>query len=87
MIDWAKHQFDPVACIHTPRATYMGRELKPGLAETAGMQFDLVAAWMMEDDDPYPGEYALTTEDPKHVFDALGILWIASGDVTPKDTK
>lgn len=66
------------------RAEYKGRCMKPGLSEKAGLRLTLNALWLMTDDDPYPGEYALAVLTPLGSMMAqLGLSWIASGDVTP----
>ena len=81
-IDWDEHRYgDGVLCEIKPRETYQGRQLKPGISQKEGMQFVLVALWEMDEDDPYPGEYALSTKGCKQLLDALGIAWISSGDV------
>lgn len=83
-VDWEQHRYsDGVLCEYTPRAEYKGRKLKPGLAEKAGLRFVLRTMWLMDKDDSYPGEYALSTLDSSDgVFKHLGLGWVASGDVT-----
>lgn len=80
MINWADHKIKPVECIYTPREQYRGRKLLPGHKELTGRRIELVALWLMDDDDPYPGEWALASPDSYRVF---GRAWIASGDVMP----
>ncbi len=79
MINWAEHKIEPVECIYTPREQYRGWELITVQKEFTGRRIKLVALWLIGDDDPYPGEWALTSPDSNRVF---GLSWIASGDVT-----
>lgn len=82
-VDWEQHRYgDGVLCEFRPRAEYQGRTTKPGMAEKAGTRFVLRTMWLMDDDDPYPGEYALSTIDScGGLMEQLGIAWVASGDV------
>jgi len=77
-INWAEHRIKPVECIYTPREQYKGRTLLPGHKELTGRRIKLVALWLMDENDPYPGEWALGKVDASAVFNRL---WIASGDV------
>jgi hypothetical protein len=83
-IDWEdRRYFDGVLCVFSPRATYMGRAIKPKMLEKAGMQIVLRKLWYMDKNDPYPGEYALSTVDScRTLMEKLGVAWVASGDVT-----
>ena len=82
-IDWEQHLYGRgVLCEFRPRNEFNGRPIKRGLAEKVGLRFMLCAQWAMSEDDGYPGEYALSTSPTSHaMFDALGIGWVASGDV------
>lgn len=82
-IDWEKHRYsDGVLCEFRPRSEYKGRAPKEGLAAKAGARFVLQTLWLMGDDEPYPGEYALSTPDScASLMMGLGIAWVASGDV------
>ena len=81
-INWSKYRFgDGILCEFKPRETYKGRQLKRNLAEKTGVQFTLSTLWLMDENDPYPGEYALATVSRKELFKELGIAWVASGDV------
>jgi len=42
-----------------PRAEYRGRTLRPSLLQFAGRELIVQTWWMMNDDDRYPGEWAL----------------------------
>ncbi len=85
-INWENHRITPVKCIFTPRPTFKGRDVRPFLVEKTGMELELIAMWLMDRDDPYPGEYALSTPDSCWLLNrALHVQWIASGDVTVKD--
>lgn len=82
-VDWEQHRYsDGVLCEFRPRAEYQGRATKPGMLEKAGTRFVLRTMWQMDADDPYPGEYALSTVDScGGLMGTLGIAWVASGDV------
>jgi len=82
-VDWEQHRYGGgVLCEFRPRAEYQGRHAKPGMLEKAGMRFVLHTMWLMDEDDSYPGEYALSTVDScRGLMDALGVAWVASGDV------
>lgn len=70
-------------CIFTPRASYAGQEALPEVLQHAGETVTLTALWQMSDEDPYPGEWALSAAPlGGRVF---GRTWIASGDVTPTE--
>ena len=83
MIDWSEHRNKAVEVVFAPRAQYMGRPMIQGLAERAGEVLKVRPLWLMGDDDPYPGEWALGSAD--RGSDVLGRTWIASGDVIPAD--
>jgi hypothetical protein len=81
-IDWGAHRFgDGVEVTLTPRPVYAGRDLLPVMRENAGARITVVPLWLMDEDDPYPGEWALGS--PHGDGDIFGRGWIASGDVTP----
>lgn len=65
-----------------PRETYKGRPQKPGMSALAGREMVLSAMWLMDENDPYPGEWALgDTGKTRELESAAGIPWVASGDV------
>lgn len=80
---WGSLPFGKVMrCKFAPRHKYKSRPLRPGHREHAGTEFDLVANWRMDKEDPYPGEYALSTPlTCRKLFETLGVTWVASGDV------
>lgn len=84
-VDWEAHRYgEGVLCEFRPRAEYRGCELKPGLAEKAGTRLVLRTMWLMDEDDSYPGEYALSSVDScGGQIKPLGLDWVASGDVVP----
>ena len=88
MINWNEHRYtacNPVRCIFTPRETYKGRALKPGVASLAGKEMLLQVMWQCDEDENYPGEYALEGADDatKELLRSVNIGWVASGDVIP----
>ena len=88
MINWEDHRIKPVECIYTPREQYLGRELLPGQKELTGRHIKLVALWLMDEDDPYPGEWALTSlKERNKIYRGFGLSWIASGDVVELSTS
>ena len=79
--DWDKiDRLAEVTATFTPRNTYDGRELLPGMEELRGTKLNVCKSFKMEHDDQYPGEWALVNVDGKDVI--LDRVWIASGDVT-----
>lgn len=83
-IDWEQHRIKPASCVFEPRPTYRGRPLRPDHEALRGTRLELVAMWLMDEDDPYPGEYALSSPDScRSLVEAFGVGWVASGDVRP----
>lgn len=76
MIDFEQHKIDPIKCIFAPREEFDGRALLPELREHIGETVYLVASWQMDDQDKYPGEWALVAKGGL----IFGRTWIASGD-------
>lgn len=76
-------QFDHVLVRVNQRATYKGRPLKPSANAISGEEVLMEVMWMMDDDDPYPGEWALSPVDDaiRHRFYDHHVGWVASGDV------
>ena len=59
-----------------------GGPLRPQAHLLEGQQLEMVASWQQEQDERYPGEWALTpTLSSVAAFSAADIIWIASGDV------
>lgn len=80
-MEWEQHRFGPgVTVTFTPRPEYNGRAVLPELLAQAGCALHVRALWLMDDADPYPGEWALCSADGTR--DVLGRAWISSGDVT-----
>lgn len=85
--DWQNHQLwsgSHVLCRVVIRKEYKGRQIRPEALAIDGMEIELMAGWMMENDDPYPGEWALQPavrlSEQADLFQ-LAVGWIASGDV------
>lgn len=82
--NWEQYRSIPVRCKITMRETYNGNRIKPECLPLQGKELNLVSLWKMDNEDPYPGEYALTTPNScRELYELGGITWIASGDVTP----
>lgn len=81
-MDWNNHRTSDTAvmCRITVRHEYNGCPAKPEAAALNGQVMKLAALWLMDDEDPYPGEWALGTSG---LLKSSGIGWIASGDVQP----
>lgn len=67
-----------VRVIFRPRPVYQGSQVMPRLMFFAGTHLLVRPLWLMDKDDPYPGEWALGAADG---YSLLGRSWIASGDV------
>lgn len=69
------------------RDTHQGNVVKSSCLNLQGKKFILEVLWKMNDDDSYPGEYALgdaaagITMGINTLFKEAKIAWIASGDV------
>jgi hypothetical protein len=81
------HTGKSVQCVFNPRPTWGGQPLKPGMEELRGRTMLLTVCWKCEDDEKYPGEYALEGADPDTIdlLRSVNVTWIASGDVLVKD--
>lgn len=83
-VDWSHHRSAPgLLCRFTPREIWRGNRLRPELREYIGCVLRLRAEYRMDEEDPYPGEWALTSA--KDGLPVFGRAWIASGDVTMVD--
>lgn len=83
MIDPSKlSSAQEVKCRFTPRTEYAGRELKSGLENLYNKTLHLRGLWLMDENDPYPDEWALGDVLTSTVLEDVGLAWIASGDVT-----
>ncbi len=75
-------QFAKYRCRLSFRPEYAGNSVKPECADHNGKEVTLSAGWLMDDDDKYPGEWAMTYvkfDDP--LLKEMDIGWIASGDI------
>lgn len=57
----------------------IGREVKSGAEQIDGKTYMFRPGWVMDADDPYPGEDAWIPDDQQYPTD--GPAWIASGDL------
>jgi hypothetical protein len=79
-MDWYQYHLKKVRVRFKPRLKLEYKILKPGVKELDGTVLEVVPSWLMSEEDPYPGEWALiSTNSIKSVI--LDIHWIASGDV------
>lgn len=62
----------------------IGLEVRPNAEQIDGQVYRFTRGWLMEEDDPYPGEVAMIPEDPAYPADAPN--WIASGDLEQVET-
>lgn len=76
-------QYEVVACRLKPRTEFHGRPIKEKIKPFIGAKLLLTVGWIMDENDPYPGEYALFGADKasKDIIDAMDTTWIASGDI------
>lgn len=72
-------QFIKYECLIDIRPTFNGRPARPSALALNGKTMTLEALWIGDDDDPYPGEWAMGLPfDPASVDSPN---WLASGDV------
>lgn len=82
VINWEDHRFKKIRVKLAFRPEYNGRPVKPKLVQFNGWEFNVQALWLMDDEDKYPGEWALGGFGSCDVlFKTTGMSWIASGDV------
>ena len=55
------------------------RTVKPEAEQIDGKVYNFRHGWIMDNDDPYPGEVAWIPDDGEYPIDAPS--WIASGDL------
>ncbi len=80
-------QFTKYRCRLAIRSEYEGNPIKPECVDHNGKEVVLSASWLMDEDDKYPGEWAMTSvefDDP--LLKEMGIGWIASGDLEVIDS-
>ena len=61
------------------RPVYDGRAIRPNAQQINDKTYNFMLGWVMDDDDPYPGETAWIPRDDTYPKDAP--TWIASGDL------
>jgi hypothetical protein len=77
-------RFEIYKCKIKLRPTYKGRPLKEKVKQLDGKIFELECMWQCEEDENYPGEYAMGPRDNKKAREAFmkaDIGWMASGDM------
>ena len=90
VIDWGNlRSNESVLCEFRPRPEYMGKILKPELVDKVGQLILLIPMWLMGEDDPYPGEYALSSPASHSALmrQMFGVAWLASGDFVRATTE
>jgi hypothetical protein len=78
--NWDNQRGKNIKCRVKLRKSYDGREMKPCCKQLDGKNLELYVLWKMNDDDPYPNEWALGEREAGELMKA-GITWVASGDV------
>ena len=76
--------YDKIMCRIKIRPEYEGRKASPKAQELNGQIHLMQVLWLQDDEDNYPGEYALRPDDKDIWFKwskENGVGWIASGDV------
>jgi len=76
--------YDKIMCRIKIRPTFQGRKAKPKVQELNGIVLLMQVLWEEDDEDKYPGEYALKPYDKDTWFkwsEENEVGWIASGDV------
>ena len=76
--------YDKIMCRIKIRPTFRGRKEKPKVQELNGQVLLMQVLWLQEDEDNYPGEYALKPYDEDTWFkwsEENDVGWISSGDV------
>ena len=68
--------FMKVSAIFNPKVT---TDLKPGLENVIGEEFIFQYGWIMEDDEQFPGVWAMTCYDPS--FFKYGATWTPEFDL------
>ena len=68
--------FMKVSAIFNPKVT---TDLRPGLENVIGEEFVFQYGWIMEDDDQFPGVWAMTCYDPR--FFEYGATWAPEFDL------
>ena len=53
--------------------------VRPNAEQIDGRTYRFRYGWVMDEDDPYPGEVAFLPDDPAYPDD--GPTWVASGDL------
>ena len=67
------------------RTEYKGRPIRPECEPLNGRTLEFRRGWLMNDDDPYPGEIAWIPTNQDELTGICGaavvITWLASGDL------
>jgi hypothetical protein len=74
-------QFGLYLCTVEPRPSFKGAILKDEAKRMAGKCFILQAYWLQDENDPYPGEWALGDNHELGRYEDFDLAWISSGDV------
>lgn len=80
-LNWEDRKWSSVECRITMREPHRGEPIKESCLPLQGQVGKFSALWLMNANDPYPGEWALAAEGG--LLETAGIAWIASGDATP----
>lgn len=88
LIHWDKTRHKCYTKCKIKLRTNLGREIKESCLALNDLELFLRVEWKMDEDDPYPGEFALSDSKvvnsaatESQLFSIADIAWIASGDV------
>jgi hypothetical protein len=74
-------QFSHYKCQVKLRYKYKGCKLKEGLKDLInGKAFIFECLWIQDEDDSYPGEFAMRNEEMTKIAE-FQLTWISSGDL------
>ncbi len=83
-------QYTKYTCVVRQRKEYKDRPLRESCEILEGIKLEgMLASWLMDEDDPYPGEFAMcpTRRVEMEIFAKAEVYWIASGDLEVKNER
>ena len=75
--------YEMYQCKIKSRPEFKGRKIRDDLDRLDRMEFNLFAMWLQDNEDPYPGEFAMgeTGTNALSIASDNKLVWISSGDV------